>query len=63
VANSRLSQREDGDLVLELKRALPDGRESLELEPMELMRRLAGLVPRPRVHQIHHFGPSRATRR
>ena len=56
VANSRLSQRDDGKLVLKLKRALPDGREVLELSPLDLMRRLAGLVPRPRVHQTHYFG-------
>ena len=65
VANSRLSQREDGELVLKLKRALPDGRETLELSPMELMRRLAGLVPRPRVQCTRSTtsGRSRATRR
>ena len=56
VANSRLSRKDDGDLVLTLKRALPGGREQVTLRPIELMQRLAGLVPRPRVHQIHYFG-------
>jgi len=56
VANSRLSKREDGNLVLKLKRVLPDGRDSLTLSPMDLMRSLAGLVPRPRVHQVHYYG-------
>ena len=60
VANSRLSRKDDGDLVLTLKRALPGGREQVTLRPIELMQRLAGLVPRPRVHQIHYFVPSRA---
>ncbi|MBI5545142.1 MAG: transposase [Deltaproteobacteria bacterium] len=53
---SRLSQRPDGKLELRLKRPLPGGKTRLTLEPMTLMRRLAGLVPRPRVHQLHYFG-------
>jgi hypothetical protein len=55
-ANSLLSQREHGKRVLRLMRALPDGRETLQLNPAELMRPLAGLVSRPRVQQIHYFG-------
>jgi hypothetical protein len=53
---SRLTRKSDGELELTLKRPLADGRDRLTLEPMTLMRRLAGLVPRPRVHQIHYFG-------
>ena len=53
---SRLSRRSDGNLELRLKRPLHHGKPRLTLEPITLMRRLAGLVPPPRVHQTHHFG-------
>ncbi len=44
---SRLSMREDGALVLRLKRAWRDGTRAIVLTPFELVERLAALVPKP----------------
>jgi hypothetical protein len=58
LAQDRLSLAEDGsgDLVLRLKRPLANGQAALQLQPVTLLRRLAGLVPKPWTHQIHYFG-------
>jgi hypothetical protein len=56
VALNRLSETENGNVALELKRRMPNGARSIELAPEVLLRRLAALVPRPRVHQIAYFG-------
>ena len=58
LAKDRLVRAADGrgELVLELKRAMADGRTTLRLTPLDLLRRLAGLVPPPRTHSIHYFG-------
>ncbi len=45
-----------GKVVLKLKRPLADGRATLEMTPITLLKRLAGLVPRPRSHAIHYYG-------
>jgi hypothetical protein len=47
-ALSRLSVKDDGTLRYRLKRPWPNGRTKLRLEPLELMRRLALLIPPPR---------------
>ena len=52
---ARLSRREDGRLTYRMKRAAADGSTQLVLTPLELTRRLAALVPPPRVH----LGPLR----
>ena len=53
---SRLRRREDGRLSYRMKRAGPDGSTQLLLTPLELTRRLAALVPPPRVHLVHFEG-------
>jgi len=61
LSQERLSRLDDGRLVLSLKRPLADGRTSLVLEPLELLRRLATLVPPPRAHLVRFhgvFGPA-----
>jgi len=61
----RLSALPDGRLAYRLKRPLPGGREVLVLQPTELLRRLATLVPPPRGHLVRHhgvFGPNSAWR-
>jgi len=55
-ALSRLSEREDGRLTYRLKRPWPDGRTELVLEPLELMRRLAHLIPPARSHLVRYHG-------
>jgi hypothetical protein len=58
LAQERLSWASEGsgELVLRLKRPMADGQTTLRTTPLEVLRRLAGLVPPPRVHQIHFFG-------
>src|SRR3990172_5445116 len=58
VSQERLSMAEDGSdkVVLKLKRPLADGRATLEITPITLLKRLAGLLPRPRSHAIHYYG-------
>ena len=58
VAQGRLSMAENdsGKVVLKLKRPLADGSTTLEMTPFTLLKRLAGLVPRPRSHAIHYYG-------
>ncbi len=61
LSQERLSSLPDGRLAIRLKRPLADGREELLLEPLELLRRLATLVPPPRAHLVRFhgvFGPA-----
>jgi len=60
-----LSALPDGRLAYRLKRPLADGREVLLLQPLELLRRLATLIPPPRRHLVRYhgvFGPASAWR-
>ena len=45
-----------GQVALKLKTAWRDGISHHVMEPMEFMRRLAALVPRPRLHLIRFHG-------
>jgi hypothetical protein len=61
LTQERLSALPDGRLAYRMKRRLGDGREVLILEPRELLRRLATLVPPPRAHLVRYhgvFGPA-----
>ena len=42
----------DGRLAIRMKGPLADGRQELQLEPVELLRGLATLVPPPRAHLV-----------
>lgn len=55
-SRERLSQLPDGRLAYRLKRPLGDGRTALLLQPGELLRRLATLVPPPRAHLLRYHG-------
>jgi hypothetical protein len=55
-SQERLSALPDGRLSYRLKRPLDDGRATLLLEPTELLRRLATLVPPPRAHLSRYHG-------
>ncbi|MBI5544425.1 MAG: transposase [Deltaproteobacteria bacterium] len=52
----RLAPDGSGDVVLRLKRPMADGKTTLRMSPMVLLRRLAGLVPPPRTLQISYYG-------
>jgi hypothetical protein len=52
----RLSRTEDDRLELRFKKPLADGSTGIRLTPMELMRRLAGLVLPPGFHAVSYHG-------
>jgi hypothetical protein len=56
IANERLELNSAGDVVLQLKSPYQDGTTHIVMSPLELMQRLAALVPRPRLHLIRFHG-------
>jgi Putative transposase len=56
IANERLTRNRAGDVVLQLKSPYHDGTTHIVMSPLELMQRLAALVPRPRLHLIRFPG-------
>lgn len=52
----RLSLTPKGQVVYTLKKPYSDGTTQIVMSPMELMERLAALVPRPRVHLTRFAG-------
>jgi hypothetical protein len=56
VATERLTLNRAGDVVLQLKSPYHDGTTHVVMSPLELMQRLAALVPRPRLHLIRFHG-------
>lgn len=56
VAESRLSINEQGDVVYRFKKPWSDGTTAIKLTQLEMMERLAALVPRPRVHLTRFHG-------
>ena len=60
-ATDRFEQLADGRIVYKMRRAWADGTSHVVLDPLELIGKLAALVPQPRQHQIHYhgiFGPN-----
>jgi len=56
IANSRLSLDDEGNAVVELKRPLRDGRSQLTFTPVELLTKLAILIPPPRKNLTRYYG-------
>jgi hypothetical protein len=56
LSNERLSLLPDGRLLYRLKRRWSDGTTHVIYEPMELMERLAALVPPPRFNVTRYYG-------
>lgn len=52
----RLSELPDGRLAYRMKRPSPTGAQHLILSPLAFLRRLAALVPPPRVNLVRYFG-------
>jgi hypothetical protein len=52
----RMHKMEDGRILIELKRRMYDGTRAIALTPRHLLRRLASIVPPPRVHSTRYFG-------
>jgi hypothetical protein len=56
IAEERLSQNASGQIVYKLKRPYDDGTSHIVMSPMELMEKLASIVPRPKVHLTRFHG-------
>jgi len=56
IANERLQRSPAGQVVLQLKSPWRDGTTHIVMSPLQLMQRLAALVPRPRLHLIRFHG-------
>jgi hypothetical protein len=56
LATERLSLLPDGRLLYRLKRRWRDGTTHVIYEPLELMERLAALVPPPRFNVTRYYG-------
>jgi hypothetical protein len=56
IATGRLSRLGDGRLLYRLKRRWSDGTSHVVYHPLELMERLAALVPPPRYNIIRYYG-------
>jgi hypothetical protein len=56
VAQDRLRLVDDGRIVLTLKTAWADGTRQLVFEPLELLEKLAALIPRPGINLVLYHG-------
>jgi hypothetical protein len=56
VATDRLSRLTDGRIVYRLKHRWRDGTTHVVFEPLELLEKLAALVPPPRFHLVRYHG-------
>jgi hypothetical protein len=56
VASERLSRLQDGRLLYALRHRWSDGTTHVVFEPLELIDRLAALVPPPRFHTVRYHG-------
>ena len=56
VAQGRVAWTDGGQVGLELRRPWSDGTAQLLFDPVELLERLAALIPRPRIHLILYHG-------
>jgi len=61
ISLERLEARTDGKLSYRMRRPAPDGSTHLVLTPLALLKKLAALIPPPRVHHVRFhgvFGPA-----
>jgi hypothetical protein len=56
VSLERLAQDANGDLIYTFNRPWSDGTTGIKLSPLELLEKLAALVPLPRVHLVRYGG-------
>jgi hypothetical protein len=56
VSLERLGQDASGDLIYTFTRPWSDGTTGIKLSPLELLEKLAALVPPPQVHQVRYGG-------
>jgi hypothetical protein len=56
LAHKRLQETSGGRLVYRMKTPWRSGQTHVAMERIELIEKLAALVPRPRYHIVHHYG-------
>ena len=56
VSTQRLSKLSDGRLLYRLKRKWRDGTTHVVFHPLELVEKLAAIVPPPRIHMVRYHG-------
>ena len=56
VSLDRLEEDANGDLIYTFPKPGSDGTTGIPLSPLELLEKLAALVPPPRVHQVRYGG-------
>ncbi len=56
MATERLSHLDDGRLLCRLKHRWRDGTTHVVFEPLELIERLAAIIPPPRFHMVRYHG-------
>jgi hypothetical protein len=56
VSTERLSKLSDGRLLYRLKRKWRDGTTHVVFQPLELVEKLAAIVPPPRIHMVRYHG-------
>jgi len=56
IASDRLSEAPDGRVVYRLRHRWRDGTTHVVFDPLDLVARLAALVPPPRANQVRYFG-------
>jgi len=63
LAQERLELTSDGKIVLRLRRPWQDGTRAICFEPLELLEKLAAMVPKPRINLLVYRGFRGSTRR
>ena len=56
VSLERLAEDANGDLVYRFTRPWSDGTTGIKLSPLELLEKLAAIVPLPRAHLVRYAG-------
>ena len=56
LAQERLSETADGNILFEMKRQFSDGTTHMVFRPMEFIEKLVAIIPRPRAHQVLYHG-------
>ena len=52
----RITKQPDGNIIYQLNKPLPNGQTLLRLTSLELIEKLAALVPPPRIHRHRYYG-------